>query len=123
MPYGSGMDAIVFRRASGSHEDMPEPHSTMLYADFVNHHRPWARKDEGPAGLPEVFPVPGEEWEHVNDHTAIEITVIDAAREVVHVVERKAKRRRSIPLREFSSPSWRKIVRRTSFEHLMDDEL
>ena len=75
------------------------------------------------AGIPEVMPSPGDEWEHTVDKTGVEIISLDASREIVHVAEIGRKRLRSIPLRDFASGSWRKIVRRTSFEHLMDDEI
>ncbi len=114
-----GTEAIVFRRASSS-EDIPEPQNTMIYADFINLHRAWSA---GEITEPYVLPIPGDEWEHVTDKTTIEIITLDIAREIAHVVERKVKRRRSIPLREFGTGNWRKIVRRTLFEHLMDDEL
>lgn len=117
-----GTEAITFRRASAS-DDIPEPRNTMIYADFMNLHRAWSAVEGDGSAVPEVLPAPGDEWEHVTDKTEIEVVAIDTAKSIVHVVERRMKRRRSIPLRDFGSGSWRKIVRRTSFEHLMDDEL
>jgi hypothetical protein len=112
------IEAVVFRRVSGT-GDLPEPQSTMLWDDFLSHHQLRSISPAGPE--PTILPGLGEEWEHV-DHTEIEILSVDTVRQTVSFVERNTKRRRSISLHDFSSGDWRKIVRRTSFEHIMDDE-
>jgi len=118
-----GGEAVTFRRASATDDGIPEQRNTMLYADFMNLHRAWSIVEGDAPSVPEVLPVSGDEWEHLTDKTEIEVVTVDVAREIVHVVDRKVKRRRSIPLRDFASGIWRKVVRRTAFEHLMDDEL
>ena len=96
--------------------------STMPYHDFMTTHRAWSKKDN--IEPPAVVPVSGEEWENKKDATLVEILHVDVAREIVHVLESKSRRTRTnLPLREFGSGQWRKINRRTSFDHLMDDDL
>ena len=114
-------ESVVFRRVV-SDSDIPQPMSTMPYHDFMTTHRAWSKKDN--IEPPAVVPVSGEEWENKNDLTLVEILHVDVARELVQVLESKSRRTRTnLPLREFGSGQWRKINRRTSFDHLMDDDL
>lgn len=114
-------ESVVFRRVV-SDSDIPQSMSTMPYHDFMTTHRAWSKKDN--IEPPTVVPVSGEEWENKNDLTLVEILHVDVARELVQVLESKSRRTRTnLPLREFGSGQWRKITRRTSFDHLMDDDL
>ncbi len=112
------VEAVVFRLVSGG-DNIPEPQNTMLWNDFLSHHQLRSPSPLGPE--PTVIPAPGEEWEHV-DKTEIVIFSVDLKLQIVSFVDQSTKYRRSLPLHEFSTNNWRRIVRRTAFEHIMDDE-
>jgi hypothetical protein len=93
----------------------------MLRKDFLKFHRPYEPTQDNPPSEPLVVVdiCDGDEWESVNGDSVRVVSV--NPRKTTAVVEDSAKRRREVPFKELASGRWRKIVRRTAYERLLDD--
>ena len=52
----------------------------------------------------------------------ISIIAVDHKKEVVHVEELESKRKRTISFSEFIQKRWRKVVRKTAYQWLLDGD-
>jgi hypothetical protein len=92
---------------------------TMLLEDFVRFHRPFMVEGVSTEPLPNIAILVGEEWEGAEG--TVKILSVDSKREQV-TVEWAGGRKRTAPLtlREFGTDKWRKVIRKTSFQRLLD---
>jgi hypothetical protein len=116
-----GAESVVhFRRIS---DEMREPSSMLLLRDFELMFRPYA--ETAPRGVRReehvVDVLKDEEWEHIESHDIVRIDSVDTKRSLVIVVVSKEKRK-SIPMRDFVEAKYRKIVRKTAYARLMEDD-
>lgn len=116
-----GEAVVRYRRMT---DDPINPTMSMLRRDFLQNHTPFILPDSTSPGTPLPIDVAsGDEWESSNGDIII-IATVDPKREIVQAEERTSKRRRMIAFVEFTNGRWRKIVRRTAYDRLMqsDDE-
>lgn len=108
---------IHFRRVS---DDM-EVNQLLLQRDFETMFRPYTQETT-PKNRPEavVEVLKDEEWEHVESGEVVRIESVDTKRNLVIVVAKE--RRKSVPMLDFVNAKWRRIVRKTAFERLMEDD-
>ncbi len=102
-----------------------EPAMRMVVRDFLANHRAYVAQEEWPTI--EVKPVieitSGEEWEFTaTPSVGISIIAVDHKKEVVHVEELESKRKRTISFSEFIQKRWRKVVRKTAYQWLLDGD-
>jgi hypothetical protein len=109
--------AVHFRRIA----DGIESSQALVLEDFLRECRPYVAKSSAPVQVPVVEVLKDEEWEHRDSGEVVTIDTVDTRRDLVVVVQKEGKRR-SVPLYEFANAKWRKIVRRTSFDRLLDLE-
>lgn len=104
--------AVVFRQ-----EDQ---NATMLLEDFVKFHRPFVFEGISTEPIPNIAILPGEEWESAAEGT-VTIVSVDSKREQVTVAWADGRKRSApLTLREFGTDKWRKVIRKTSFQRLLD---
>lgn len=93
----------------------------MTIEDFLSFHRPFSF-DASPAPtmpLPEI--APGEEWTSVEG--TVTIVDVNSKREQVSVRWAHGGQKTSrLDLRAFAGDKWRKVIRKTAFQRIMDDE-
>jgi hypothetical protein len=94
----------------------------MVHTDFLHFHRPFTL-DNGPS--PQSFPLPdlapGDEWTSVEG--TVVIVSVDSKREQVSVKWAHGSQRTArLNLRDFATDKWRKIVRKTAFQRLLDED-
>jgi hypothetical protein len=111
-----GGDPIVhFKRISDTHES----NSVVLQRDFENMFRPFAQ--ETPKIAERVVEVlKDEEWEHGESGEVVRIDQVDTKRNLVIVMA--SDKRRSVPMLDFVQAKWRKIVRKTAYARLLEDD-
>lgn len=109
--------AVHFRRVA----DGIESSHALVLEDFLRECRPFVAKSSAPMQVPVVEVIKDEEWEHRDSGEVVVIESVDTKRDLVIVVQKEGKRR-SVPWYEFANAKWRKIVRRTSFDRLLDLE-
>jgi hypothetical protein len=69
-----------------------------------------------------VVPVVGEEWENTLSNLVYSITEVFVDRMTVIVERLSDSNKTSVKLQDFSSTYWKKVNRRTAYEHLLDDD-
>lgn len=109
--------AVHFRRVA----DGIESSHALVLEDFLRECRPYVAKSSAPVQVPVAQVIKDEEWEHIDSGEVVTIDTVDTRRDLV-IVQQKEGKRRSVPLYEFANAKWRKIVRRTSFDRLLDLE-
>ena len=117
---GTGMSVETVAVRDGAVSFRQEEQTfTMLLEDFVKFHRPFVLDGVSTEPAPNIAIQVGEEWESAEG--TVKIVSVDSKREQV-VVTWADSRKRSAPLtlREFATDKWRKVVRKTSFQRLLD---
>jgi hypothetical protein len=124
LSFAEGTQQIIqFRAVLVAESNIREPHSRLGYDDFVTLHRVW--HNDGKTEMPylDLGLQLGDEWIQNHNRVVVEILHIDHKKETVSVYEKDTKRRSALKMREFApGGNWRKIVRRTAFEALEDDD-
>jgi len=113
-----GNEPVVhFKRVS----DSLEANMVLLQRDFDSMFRSFAStQPNNRAHEPVVEILKDEEWEHVESGEVVKIDTVDTKRNLVTVIAKE--RRRSVPMADFVNAKWRKIVRKTAFARIMEDE-
>jgi hypothetical protein len=102
-----------------------EPAMRMVIRDFLANHRAYVSQEEWPTidVKPVIEITSGEEWEFTGTPSVgINIIAVDHKKEVAHVEELESKRKRTISFSEFIQKRWRKVVRKTAYQWLLDGE-
>jgi len=124
LSFAEGSQQIIqFRAVLAAESLIREPHSRLSYEDFVSLHRVW--HNDGKTEMPylDLGLQLGDEWIQNHNRIVVEIVHIDHKKETVSVYEKAVNRRSALKMREFApGGNWRKIVRRTAFEALEDDD-
>ena len=111
----SNEPVVHFKRVS---DDM-EVNLVLFQRDFSAMFRPYTQ--ETPRIEERVVEVlKDEEWEHVESHAVVKVDSVDTKRNLVVVLDKD--KRRSVPMLDFVNAKWRKIVRRTSYDRLLELE-
>lgn len=106
---------VHFKRVSDSHE----VNSVLLLRDFEVIHRSYTQEfTRTSEAVAEVLK--DEEWEHVETGEVVVIDSVDTKRNLVIVVAKE--KRRSVLMLDFVNCKWRKIVRRTAYARLLEDD-
>jgi hypothetical protein len=108
---------VHFKRVS----DGVESSNAMLLDDFMRECHPYTTRSSQPQDIPVVVVLKDEEWEHVDSGEVVRIDTVDSKRDLIIVMQKEGKRR-SVPLFEFANARWRKIIRRTAYDRLLDLE-
>lgn len=101
-----------------------EQNFRMTIEDFLALHRPFRFNDSGatPAlvePLPELSP--GDEWTGVEG--TVTVVDVDSKRELVTVRWAHGGQKTSrLDLRQFAGDKWRKVIRKTAYQRLLDEE-
>jgi hypothetical protein len=94
----------------------------MIWKDFLRYHRPYEEMPElKEPKIPPVEVCVGEEWESINGDI-VSIANVDMRTETVFAYDQGGKTRKAIKLSEFQKAAWRKIVRKSSFDRLLEDD-
>ena len=109
--------AVHFQRVS----DGIESSNAMLQEDFVRECTPFVVNTSQPIEPPKVQLFKGEEWEHLESTAVVTIDYVDSKRDLVVIVQKDGKRR-SVPLLEFAEARWRRIIRKTAWEKLLEGD-
>ena len=108
---------VHFRRVS---DDM-KTGMVLLQRDFetmfkpYTQERPYAKEDKI-----SIEVLKDEEWEHNDSGITVIVESVDTKRNLV-VVEGKGKRQ-SLPLLDFQKGKWKRLIRRTAYDRLLEDE-
>jgi hypothetical protein len=120
-----GSEPVVhFKRIS----DTLESNQMMLLRDFETMHRVFAHDTTKRRERETVVEVlKDEEWEHVESGEVVRIDSVDTKRNLVIVMggattPTVSAKRRSVPMLDFVNAKWRRIVRKTAFARLMEDD-
>jgi hypothetical protein len=111
---------VHFRRVS---DDMRNG-MVLLQRDFETMFKPFTM--ERPKGVEEKITVEvmmGEEWEHAESGATIFIASVDTKRNlVISEPDGTHKKGRTIPLLDFSNGKWKRLIRRTAYERILEDD-
>ena len=120
-----GSEPVVhFKRIS----DTLESNQMMLLRDFETMHRVFAHDTTKRRERETVVEVlKDEEWEHVESGEVVRIDSVDTKRNLVIVMggattPTVSAKRRSVSMLDFVNAKWRRIVRKTAFARLMEDD-
>ena len=108
---------VHFRRVS---DDM-KTGMVLLQRDFETMFKPYtqerlyAKEDKS-----SVEVLKDEEWEHVESGITVIVESVDLKRNLI-VVEGKGKRQ-SLPILDFQKGKWKRLIRRTAYDRLLEDE-
>jgi hypothetical protein len=91
----------------------------MTLTDFLEIH---TRREYTVPIVMAVVPVVGEEWENTLDNLVYSVTEVFVNRMTVIVERLSDSNKISVKLQDFSSTYWKKVQRRTAYEHLLDDD-
>jgi hypothetical protein len=112
-----GNEPVVhFKRVSDTHE----PNTVLLQRDFENMFRSYVQPGTSTPTGRVVDILKDEEWEHVESGEVVKIDVVDTKRNLVTVIAKE--RRKSVPMADFINAKWRKLVRKTAFARIMEDD-
>ena len=94
----------------------------MTETDFIFFHRPFAPDPQSlPVGVPLPELSPDEEWTSADGD--IRIVSVNPKRETVVAMWTHGRQvQATLNLRDFATSRWRKVVRRTCYEMILDDE-
>jgi hypothetical protein len=112
-----GETVVHFKRVSN---DL-EANMVLLQRDFETMFRPFGPEVSKKAREAVVEVLKDEEWEHIESTEAVTIDSVDTKRNLVIVLGRDQKRR-SVPMLDFVNAKWRKIIRKTAYQRLMEDD-
>ncbi len=112
-----GEPVVHFKRVS----DSLEVNTVLLQRDFETMFRPFTQEGNFKRSTESVVEVlKDEEWEHVESGEAVKIDSVDTKRNLVIVVAKD--KRKSVPMLDFVNAKWRKIVRKTAFARILEDD-
>ena len=111
-----GDTVVHFKRIS----DDLEAGVVLMQLDFVTLYKPI---DAEPAAReePTVEVLKDEEWEHIDSGETGVVDTVDTKRNLVIIIG-KDKHRRSVRMIDFVNNKWRKIMRRTAYARLLEDD-
>lgn len=111
-----GEPVVHFRHIS----DDVEASTILLLVDFEEHFKSiYPETSAREEAVVEVLK--DEEWEHIESGETVTIDSVDTKRNLV-VVQSSKTRRRSVRMAEFVDGKWRRIVRRTAFARILEDD-
>jgi hypothetical protein len=108
---------VHFKRVA----DGIESSTALLINDFLSYCRPYVLKSSEPVAPPTIVVLKDEEWEHRESGEVVVIDYLDSKRDLVIVVPKNGKPK-SVPFYEFANAKWRKIIRRTSYDRILELE-
>lgn len=114
-----GSPIIRFRRTAEDNE----PAVRLSRPDFLALHRPY--NPNHPSSVdpskPPIEITIGEEWAS-SDGDSIVISSVDGRKEIVYGDDLNTKKRRQIPFAQFEGGRWRKVVRRSAYARILDED-
>jgi ribosomal protein L37AE/L43A len=97
-----------------------EPGAVILQRDFETMFRPFQHASSRRDTETVVEVLKDEEWEHIETRDVVKIDSVDTKRNLVIIITKE--KRKSVPMRDFVEKKWRKIVRRTAYDRLLEDD-
>ena len=114
---GSREPVVHFRRVS---DDMGTG-MVLLQRDFETMFKPFTVERTRGDNKITVEVLMGEEWEHVESGATIIVASVDTKRNlVISEPSTTHSKGRTIPLLDFSNGKWKRLIRRTAFERILD---